>query len=286
MQRSQNTVSTSTICAHRTFWQCSNSIGKKLPFAWIVDQKHYIWSCEWSHSAHQEKWQKNSLETVMSETRTGPGPKSAKAKTRSTPRSTGPGPEDSNTLPWPKPVLAGYAGRLLHRLHRLRCVGWLCSRMIAHTEQERLRGHGWKILVALHLYPPAHSPSPFLSVLPSSTSVTLAMGRGREAKSNEGMGREVRGWQLIVWPLGESERLRGRETRDPRKRERENNKVSLQGINLPHTTGVSVEASWWLMPHFAYSGHSQELAYRPATHGELNCCCCRTGSHLGLNRKQ
>lgn len=44
--------------------------------------------------------------------------------------------------------------------------------------------------------------------------------------------------------LGESERLRGREPRDLRKRERENNKVSLQGINLPHTTGVSVEVSW------------------------------------------
>lgn len=78
----------------------------------------------------------------MSETRTGPGPgpKSAKAKTRSTPRSTGPGPEDSNSLPWPKPVLAGYAGRLPHRLHRPRCVGWLCSRMVAHTEQERVTG--------------------------------------------------------------------------------------------------------------------------------------------------
>lgn len=41
---------------------------------------------------------------------------------------------------WPKPVLAGYAGRLPHRLHRPRCVGWLCSRMVAHTEQERVTG--------------------------------------------------------------------------------------------------------------------------------------------------
>lgn len=41
---------------------------------------------------------------------------------------------------------------------------------------------------------------------------------------------------------------RGRKTERERLRnrggERENNKVSLVGINLPHTAGVSVEASW------------------------------------------
>lgn len=37
---------------------------------------------------------------------------------------------------------------------------------------------------------------------------------------------------------------RERETEKQRKGERENNKVSLVGINLPHTAGVSVEARW------------------------------------------
>lgn len=55
---------------------------------------------------------------------------------------------------------------------------------------------------------------------------------------------EEGGRQLIVWPVGEAERLRERERLRNRERERENNKVPRVGINLPHTAGVSVEASW------------------------------------------
>ena len=45
---------------------------------------------------------------------------------------------------------------------------------------------------------------------------------------------------------GEAERLRHnvRETERKTKVERENNKVSLVGINLPQSAGMSVEASY------------------------------------------
>lgn len=118
------------------------------------------------------------------------------------------------------PFLGGHADWLLLGMPGWGVSGRLCSRMKRRTEQERLQDHERKILVVLHLQPPTYSPSLFPSVSPSSTSVSLAMGR-REGKSNGGMRGEVRSWQLIVWPLGESERLRGRETRDPgRGRER------------------------------------------------------------------
>lgn len=72
------------------------------------------------------------------------------------------------------------------------------------------------------------------------------MAKERGGDRAEGRRREARSRQLIVWPVGEAERL-SKSERDGEKKwkgERENNKVSLVGINLPHTAGMSVGDSW------------------------------------------
>lgn len=152
----------------------------------------------------------------MSLTRTGPGPgpgpKSTKAKTKLTLSPTGTDPEDSNSLPQPQ-SFSWWPCWLLPALPvRLRAVGWLVlqdERAQPAREATGPRMEDPCSAPPSATYTLALPPSP--SVLPSSTSVTLATGRRREGKSNGGMGGEVRSWQLIVWPLGESERLRGRE---------------------------------------------------------------------------
>lgn len=181
---------------------------------WVMGGKSLS---SWTEVTEKLRQFTKSLVIVMSETRTGPGPgpKNVKAKTGPTPSSTGTKLEDSNSLPSPKPFPGCLAGWLLLCLLGTE-VCWMAwtPGWTGIQSKRGYKGHGWKILVGLHLQPPTQSPSLFPSMLPSSTSVTLAMGRRREGKSNGGMGREVRSWQLIVWPLGESERLRGRETRD------------------------------------------------------------------------
>lgn len=109
--------------------------------------------------------------------------------------------------PWSVCVcLSVHAGQKGYRLR----MGGAC-----HSERQRSLYRS--AFTHLHTRPPSSYLSP--SVLCSSTSVTLATERGREGKSNGGKGREARSRQLIVRPLGESERLRGRETKDQRKGE-------------------------------------------------------------------
>lgn len=82
-------------------------------------------------------------------------------------------------------------------------------RMVGTCHGEKQRSLYRSAFTHLHTRPPSSYLS--LSVLCSSTSVTLATERGREGKSNGGKGREARSWQLIVRPLGESERESERE---------------------------------------------------------------------------
>lgn len=136
-----------------------------------------------------------------------------------------------------------------------------------------LHRHTLSHTLSQHLSPPYHVP----------LHICQSGNRKRKGGIEQWKKREGGTQQTINCVAGWRGRKteRERETAEQRKGERENNKVSLVGINLPHTAGVSVKASWWLMPRFAYSGHRQELAHQAATHGGFNSCRWRAGRHVG-----
>lgn len=138
----------------------------------------------------------------------------------------------------------------------------------------------------LHRHALKHTPLPSPPI--SRTSPHLSLWQEKEGGRNRAMEGEEGGRQQTIncvtgWWGRNTQREQDWEKRE---RKRENNKVSLVGINLPHTAGVSVEASWWLMPRFAYSGHRQELAHQAATHEGFNCRCgWKTGRFVAGTQK-
>ncbi len=131
----------------------------------------------------------------------------------------------------------------------------MCVCLYVHMHLQKKGGQEWEVFVKaksmsfcihthLHKHTLGRTPSYHRS---PPYHVPLHICHSGKRKREGGIeqwkeSREARSRQLIVWPVGEAERLRERLRK--RGRERENNKVSLVDINLPHTAGMSVEASW------------------------------------------